>query len=197
MDDDRERVDRFAGDQNVELDHGRLPSAGQLIVKRSIAARDGLEPIVEIENDFVQRQFIREHDARGGYIFKVELAAALLFDELEDSADVFLVGKNLGGNDRLLNIFDVGGIWPARRIVDFDRAAIGHGDEITHARRSGDEVELIFALQALLNDFHVQEAEKAAAKAEAQRDRTLGLEEERRIVETKFFKRIAQQRVLM
>ncbi len=43
----------------------------------------------------------------------------------------------------------------------------------------------------------MQQAEKAAAEAEAQRDRALRLKKEGRVVEAQFFQCVAQQRVLM
>ena len=70
--------------------------------------------------------------------------------------------------------------------------AVGHGDLVAHAGRGGDQVEVELALQPLLDDLHVQQAEEAAAEAEAERDRTFRLEEERRIVEPQFFERVAQ-----
>jgi hypothetical protein len=68
---------------------------------------------------------------------------------------------------------------------------------VAHAGRGGDEVELVLALQPLLDDLHVQQAEKAAAEAEAQGDRALRLEEERGVVEAQLFQGVAQQRVLV
>ena len=41
-------------------------------------------------------------------------------------------------------------------------------DLVDHARRGGDEVEVIFAGQPLLDDLQVEEAEEAAAEAEAE-----------------------------
>jgi hypothetical protein len=61
---------------------------------------------------------------------------------------------------------DLAGIGPARGIVDLDQLAIGLGDFVAHAGRGGDEFERELALQALLNDLHVQQAEKAATEAE-------------------------------
>ena len=52
------------------------------------------------------------------------------------------------------------------------------------------------ALEPLLHDLHVQEAEEAAAEAEAQRDRRFRLEEERGVVEPQLLERVAQLRVL-
>src|SRR5437764_3486104 len=82
-------------------------------------------------------------------------------------------------------------------MIDFDFLAIRLRDLIAHARRSGDQLQIKFALQSLLNDLHVQQAEKAAAEAESECNRTFGLEEKRRIVEPKFFERLAQLSVLV
>ena len=59
-----------------------------------------------------------------------------------------------------------------------------------------DQVEAVVALEPLLHDLHVQQAEKAAAKTEAQRDRAFGLVDERGIVELELFERVAQSVVL-
>ena len=61
-----------------------------------------------------------------------------------------------------------------------------------HRRRGRDEVEVVLALQPLLDDLHVQQAEEAAAEAEAQRRRRLGLARERRVVEAQLVERVAQ-----
>ena len=75
--------------------------------------------------------------------------------------------------------------------------AVGLGDLVAHAGRGGDQVEIELALEPLLNDLHVEQAEKAATEAEAERDGAFRLEEERRIVEPQFFERLAQLRVLV
>ena len=115
----------------------------------------------------------------------------------ENSADVFFVGENGGEDDGLFDLGDLAGIGPARRIVDFDHCAVGLVDLVADAGRGGDELEIEFAFEALLNDFHVEQAEEAAAEAEAEGDGTFGLEEEGRIVQAKFFERFAQSRVLV
>ena len=168
-----------------------------MIVERSVAARDGLEAVVEVEDDFVQRQLVVQHDARGTDVLESLLLAALFFDQLENSADVFFVGENRGEDDGLFDLGDLAGIGPARRVVDFDHACRRFGDLVAHAGSGGDEVEIEFALQALLDDFHVEQAEEAAAEAEAERDGAFRLEEERRIVEAQFLQRFAQLGVLV
>ena len=71
---------------------------------------------------------------------------------------------------RFLDFGDLALIGPAGRIVDFDELAVGQRDLVAHARGGGDEVEIVLALEAFLDDLHVEQAEEAAAKAEAERD---------------------------
>ena len=103
MDDDGERVDGVAADEDVHLDHGGDPGAGEVVVERGVAARDGFEAVVEVEDDFVERELVGEHDAGLGDVLDVLLAAALVFDELEDVADVLFVGEDLGDDDGLFD----------------------------------------------------------------------------------------------
>ena len=174
----RERVDGLAGNQDVELHHGRFPVAGEVIVERGVSARDGFQAIVEVEHDFVEGQLVVQHDARAADVLEIFLLAALFFDQLQNSADIFLVGEDRGEDDRLFDFGDFARIGPARRIVDFDDLAVGRGDFVADAGRGGDEVEVVFALETLLNDLHVQQAEEAAAEAEAESGGAFRLEEE-------------------
>src|SRR6266849_2615543 len=50
-----QRVHRLAANQDVELDEVGFDVTREVIVERSVAARNGFQPIVKIENDFVQR----------------------------------------------------------------------------------------------------------------------------------------------
>ena len=64
-------------------------------------------------------------------------------------------------------------------------------------RRRGDEVQGELALEALLDDLHVEQAQEAAAEAEPERDRALRLEGEARVVEVELVQRLAQERVVL
>src|SRR5260221_14497058 len=57
-------VHRFAADQHIQLDEVGFAVAREVIVERSVAARNAFQAVVKIEHDFVQRQFVGEHDAR-------------------------------------------------------------------------------------------------------------------------------------
>jgi hypothetical protein len=74
--------------------------------------------------------------------------------------------------------------------------AVGQLDAVAHRRRRLHEVEVVLALEPLLDDLHVQQAEEAAAEAEAERVAGLGLERERAVVEAQLLERLAQVLVL-
>src|SRR6202042_890023 len=160
-----------------------------------VTARDRLKTVVEVEDDLVQRELGGEHDSCLGDVLKVSLAAAFVFDEFEDASYVFFVGENLCSDDRLFDLLDLGGIGPAGGVVDFDDGAVGEGDVIAHAGRGNDEVEIIFALEALLDDFQMEQAKEAAAEAKAKGDGGFRLEGERCVVEAKFLESVTEHGV--
>src|SRR5579863_555867 len=178
MHDDGERVNRLTGDQDIELDHGRFPIVGKMVVERGVAARDGLEAIVEVENNFIQRQLVVQHDAIRGDVLKSLLAATFLFDQGQYPANVFRLGQDGGQNHRFLDLGNLAGVGPAGGIIDFDHLTIGLVYLVADAGSGGDQRKVELALQTLLNDLHVEQAEKSAAKAEAQGDGAFRLEEE-------------------
>ncbi len=65
-------------------------------------------------------------------------------------------------------------------------------DLVRHVRRGLHQVDIGFVLQPLLDDLHVQQSEKSAAKAEAERIARLGLELEARIVDRQTLERVTQ-----
>ena len=60
------------------------------------------------------------------------------------------------------------------------------------AGRRGDDIKIVFALQALLYDFHMQKTQKSASEAESKGNRCLGLKHQGCVIELKFFQRIPQ-----
>ena len=82
------------------------------------------------------------------------------------SSRVMTVASMIGSSICLIS----DGIRELRRIVDLDHLAVGQRHAIADAGRGGDQVDLEFALQALLDDLHVKQPEEAAAEAEAERD---------------------------
>ena len=130
-------------------------------------------------------------------IFEFLLHAALVFQQFENAAQEFLAGDHGGVDDGFLDLLDLARVGELGRIVHFDHLAIRGGDAVANARRGGDQVDIEFALQPLLDDFQVQQAEKAAAETEAQGHGILRLEAERAVVEPQLFQGVAQQAVLV
>ncbi len=125
-------------------------------------------------------------------VLHVDLHAALLVGQRHHRAHIVLRHVQVHGHDGLAHLLDTAGIGHLGRVLDLDDLAIALDHFVDHAGRGGDQVLVEFALQALLHDFHVQQAQEAAAKAEAQRLRDFRLELQGRIVELQLFQRIAQ-----
>ena len=58
---------------------------------------------------------------------------------------------------------------------------------ITYVWHGGDNIHVEFASEAFLYNFHVEQAEEAAAESEAESCGAFGLECERGVIELKFF----------
>ena len=75
--------------------------------------------------------------------------------------------------------------------------AVGRRHPVQHARRRRHQVHVELALEPLLDDVHVEQAEEAAAEPEAERGRRFGLVEERRVVQPQLLERVAQLGILV
>ena len=164
---------------------------------RGVALRAALELVVVVDDDLGQRQLEGHQDAlRVEVLHRLE-GAAPVRGQLHERADVRLGRDDRDLDPRLRDGLDVADGGQLGRVVDDDlAAAVGERDVVLDRRRGRDEVEVELALQALLDDLHVQQAQEAAAEAEAERDRGLRLEGDRRVVEVQLLEGVAQQRVV-
>src|SRR5262249_6843066 len=101
------------------------------------------------------------------------------------------------GQDRrldpgLLDLQNLHWVWHVDGIVDPDLRAVAQLDLVDDRRRGRDQLEIKLALQPLLNDFEVQQAEGAAADAEAERGAGLHLIGKARVIEAQLADRGAQ-----
>ena len=92
----------------------------------------------------------------------------------------------------LLDVVDLGRIGHVGGIVQLQHLAVGQVHPVDHRGRGQHQVEVELARQPLLDDLEVQQPQKAAAEAEAERARVLGLVLEARIVEAQLAERVAQ-----
>src|SRR3546814_12441816 len=97
------------------------------------------------------------------------LDAAGVVAKLQYGAEIFVGDVDGRRYPRLLDALDPVGIGHVGRVVELDHAPAGailrsgEVDVVDDARRGGDEIETIFAGQALLDDLEVAEAAEAAA----------------------------------
>ena len=77
-----------------------------------------------------------------------------------------------------------------RRVVDVELLPVRLVHEVGDGGRRRDDVQPELALDALLNDLHVQKPQEPAAKPEPERDGGIRLEDERRVVELQLQKRV-------
>ena len=182
VDDQRQRIDRLGVDQDRHLDEVAGLIADHLVVERGIAAADRFEAVVEIEHHLVERQLVDEHGARAR-IRQLLLTPAPVLAQLEDAAEIFVRHHDGRLDPRLLDALDLGRIRHVGRVVHLDHRAVVHVEVVDDARRRGDQIEIEFAVEALGDDLKMQQAEKAAAEAEAERGGGFHLEGEARVVE--------------
>ena len=109
--------------------------------------------------------------------------AAVLDGELHDGTRVLRRADDLCLEVGLLNALDARSLGQILRAADIDHLAIGLVHVIVHRGARGNEVKIELALQALLDDLHMQQAQEAHAEAKAERHRGLGLPHQRRVVD--------------
>ena len=141
---------------------------GQVIVERGIAARHRFQPVVEIEHHFVERQIVF-HQRAVADVGQLLLLAAAVLAEFQHRAEIFVGRQDRRLDPGLVHFLDMVRVRHVDRIVDFQLLAVAQLDLVDHRRRGRDQVEIEFALEPLLDDFQMQQAEKAAAEAEAER----------------------------
>ncbi len=88
--------------------------------------------------------------------------------ELHDRTDAVRWQDELHLGNRLAKLLNVSGIRNLLRVVDVNDLAVTLQDLISYVRCGLDQIDIRFLLQSLLDDFHMQHAEEAAAKTESQ-----------------------------
>ena len=112
--------------------------------------------------------------------------------QLHNSTDVILRHNNGRINEWLFNMVDNSRIREEGRVIYHLNIAVSAEYLINNVRCSGNQAQIIFALQTLLDNVHVQQSQKAAAEAKAQRGRCFRLKYQRSIVQLQLFQSITQ-----
>ena len=71
-------------------------------------------------------------------------------------------------NIRFLNVIDHSGFRQSGRVVYFDDFTFCSVDFVGNIRNRGDHVHIEFTIEAFLNNLHVEETKKAAAKSKSE-----------------------------
>ena len=157
MADDRQGVQRIAVDEHIEPDQLVSPPLPQLVVEGGVPLGDALELVVEVVDHFGQGQLVLDDDARLRRIADRLLGPALVLAQLEDRADVLLGDVDRGADVGLLDVVEHRRVRHRRGVVDHHLLAVGGVTAVLDRRRGHDQVEIVFALQALLDDLEVQQ----------------------------------------
>ena len=104
---------------------------------------------------------------------------------------------DLGLEVGLLDVVDASDVGQVLWACDVDHLAVGLVHVVVNRGRCGNEVEAKLALEALLDDLHVEKAEEAHAKAKAQSHARLGRPDERRVVHLELLEGVTQVLVLL
>ena len=127
-----------------------------------------------------------------GDIFLLDEFPALSEAERHDVANIVRAGDDGGFDVGFLDVVDFGLVGHAGGVVHLLHVAVFVIDLITHVRHGRDDVHGELAVKTLLDDFHVEESEEAAAETEAQCHGRFRLEGEGSVVQTEFLKAGAQ-----
>ncbi len=119
------------------------------------------------------------------------------WQSLHDGANELFGGDHGGPDERLADLLDGARIGHVGGVVDLELLAVGERDVELHRGHRGEQLEVVLALEALAHDVHVQQAEEAAAKAEAERVGCLGLPRQGGVVENQLLERVAQVGVVV
>jgi hypothetical protein len=177
VDHDGERVDRLVVHQDLHLDEVVLAVADHLVVEAGIALGHRFQPVVEVEDDLVQRQVVDHHGAAAG-IGEVQLLP-------RRSWQSFSTSPRYSSGTRIVALIRGSSIWSMVAASGMSAGLCSSiivpsrmVDVVDDRGRGGDEVDIVFAFQPVADDLEVQEPEEAAAEAEAEGGGGLHLEGE-------------------
>ena len=199
MADGGEGVNRFAVDENLQLDRRGWLVSVRIVVHGTVAACAGLELVVEIKNDFMERHTRRDHDMEFVDGLRAEADTAFVQHEIHDIAHVGRGRDDLRFDHGLLHMVDRARIWHVERIVYLLHGSVLKEHMVDDGGICENQIHIVFAREALLDDIHVEQAEEAAAEARAEGDGAFRLGDERAVVEPQFrdveFQRFVVRRV--
>jgi len=179
-------------DQDIHFNEVGLAVVGVFVIHGGISAAHAFEAVIKVDQHFVEGQIAGEHDPLCIDGIGSGDRPPLLHYQLHHIAHVFGRCDDGGNDEGLLHRLDLADIRQVGRIIDLQRFAVSEVNAINDVRVRGDDVEVEFAAQALLNNLHVKKPQKAAAEAETERDRRFRLITKRGIIESELIQALAE-----
>ena len=196
MGNEAEGIHAIAVEKQIYLHQVTGAVAGELIVERGVALGVGFEGVKEIVDDLVEGHLIVELHQVGVQILHVlELAAALLTHG-HDVAHEILRCDDGHLHIGLFGVLDGAGIGVVVGVIHLHQRTVRLVNMVDDGGQCGDEVEVKLALEALLNDLHVEHTQEAAAETEAQSHGGFRLKGEGGIVQLQFLQRVTEVGIL-
>ena len=192
-----EGIDGLAVEQDVELDELGGTIACRMIVEGGVASGDALELVVEVDDDLAEGHEVGDLYPTAADVLLLDELASLAETERHDGAYVVGGGDDGGADVGLLDMVDERGVGHAAGIVHLGHRALLVVDVVGDVGDGGDDAHVELAVEAFLDDLHVEQAEEAAAEAEAEGERRLGEEREGGIVELELLERGAQVLIVL
>ena len=192
MDNKRQSVHLVAVEQQVHLHQVALLVVRQLVVQRSVTLGVCFQGIKEVIDDLVQRHLVVDLHQVGVQILHIhELSPAILAEGHDVAYE--LVGRDDGHvHKRLQRLGNAARVGVVVGVVHEDSGTVGLDDLIDDAGQGGDQIQVKFSLQTLLDDLHVEHPQEAHAEPEPQCHRGLRLKAQRGIVELELFQGVPQ-----
>src|SRR5512141_859284 len=107
VEDERQGVHLVPVEQDVEPDQVRLLEPEKFVIHRGVPAGGGLQLVVEVENDLVQRQFVLEDDPDRRDELHLPLHAPPLLAQLEDVSQILHRQVDRRVDDRFLDMVEL------------------------------------------------------------------------------------------
>src|SRR5271156_1826420 len=138
MHDYRKRVYHLAIDPNIQFNQRPCPEVQKLVVQRGVSAAHRFQPIVKVEDDFGERQFVVQDDALLAEEAQIALDAPAVLAQLHRGAEVLLGHVDRREDEGLLDRLDGVLVGQQRWIVD-RRQLARDGTHLVGDGRRGDD----------------------------------------------------------
>ena len=139
-----------------------------MVIKRGIALGDGLQLIIEINDNLAKWQHKVNLYPIAANILLINQFTTLVKTERHNGSDE-VGSSNDGGTDiGFLNMVNHGLVRQSGGVMYLLHLSLFGVAHIAHIGHCGDDIHIELAIQTLLDNLHVEQAEETAAEAEAQ-----------------------------